>query len=68
MKASVLFYEEPNSVPVVYMLRGFKKKRNLKSVNLVNQKITKYLKKKTIYMLQENFKYILLYLDYVMSF
>ena len=36
MKASVLIYEKLNFVPGVYMLKGFKK-RNLKSVNLVNQ-------------------------------
>ena len=36
MKASVLIYEKPNFVSVVYMLKGFKK-RHLKRVNLVNQ-------------------------------
>ena len=36
MKVSVLIYEKLNFVPGVYMLKGFKK-RNLKSVNLVNQ-------------------------------
>ena len=37
MKASVLIFEKLNFVPVVYMLKGFKK-RNLKRVNLVNQR------------------------------
>ena len=36
MKASVLIYKKLYFVPVVYMLKGFKK-RNLKRVNLVNQ-------------------------------
>ena len=35
MKASVLIFEKLNFVPVVYMLKGFKK-RNLKRVHLVN--------------------------------
>ena len=35
MKASVLIHEKLNFVPVVYMLKGFKK-CNLKRVNLVN--------------------------------
>ena len=38
MKASVLIYEELNFVPVVCMLKGFKK-RNAKRVNLVNQPV-----------------------------
>ena len=37
MKVSVLIYEKLNFVPVVYMLKGFKK-YNLKRVNLVNQR------------------------------
>ena len=37
MKASVLVYEKLNIVSVVYMLKGFKK-RNLKRVNLLNQR------------------------------
>ena len=37
MKASVLIYEKINFAPVVSMLKGFKK-RNLKRVNLVNQR------------------------------
>ena len=44
MKASVLVYEKPNFVPLVYMLKGLKK-RNLERVNLVNQRTRrKYLK------------------------
>ena len=37
MKASVLNFEKVNFVPVVYMLKRFKI-RNLKRVNLVNQR------------------------------
>ena len=37
MKASVLIYEKLNFALVVYMLKGFKK-RNLKRLNLVNQR------------------------------
>ena len=40
MKASVLIYEKLNFVSVVYMLKGFKK-RNLKRVNLVNQRASR---------------------------
>ena len=40
MKASVLIYEKLNFVSVVYMLKGFKK-RNLKGVNLVNQRASR---------------------------
>ena len=40
MKASVLIYEKLNFIPVVYMLKGFKK-RNLKRVNLVNQRASR---------------------------
>ena len=36
IKASVLIYEKLNFVPVLYMLKRFKK-HNLKRVNLVNQ-------------------------------
>ena len=39
MKASVLTYEKLNFVPGVYMLKRFKK-RNLKKVNLPNQRAT----------------------------
>ena len=37
MKVSVSVYEKLHFVSVVYMLKGFKK-RNLKRVNLVNQR------------------------------
>ena len=37
MKALVLIYDKLNFVPVVYMLKRFKK-RNSKRVNLVNQR------------------------------
>ena len=37
MKASVLTYEKLNFAPGVYMLKRFKK-RNLKKVNLPNQR------------------------------
>ena len=40
MKASVLIYEKLNFVSVAYMLKGFKK-RNLKRVNLVNQRASR---------------------------
>ena len=40
MKASVLIYEKLNFVSVVYMLKGYKK-RNLKRVNLVNQRASR---------------------------
>ena len=40
MKASVLVYEKPNFVPLVYMLKGLKK-RNLERVNLVNQRTSR---------------------------
>ena len=40
MKALVLIYEKLNFVPVVYMLKGFKK-RNSKRVNLVNQRASR---------------------------
>ena len=40
MKASVLIFEKLNFIPVVYMLKGFKK-RNLKRVNLVNQRASR---------------------------
>ena len=40
MKASVLIYEKLSFVLVVYMLKGFKK-RNLKRVNLVNQRASR---------------------------
>ena len=40
MKTSVLIYEKLNFVSVVYMLKGFKK-RNLKGVNLVNQRASR---------------------------
>ena len=40
MKASVLIYEKLNFVPVVYMLKGLKK-RDLKRVNLVNQRASR---------------------------
>ena len=40
MKALVLIYEKLNFIPVVYMLKGFKK-RNLKRVNLVNQRASR---------------------------
>ena len=36
MKASAFMFEKLNFVPVVYMLKGFKK-HNLKRVNLINQ-------------------------------
>ena len=37
LEASVLIYKKHNCVPVVYMLKGFKK-LNLKRVNLVNHR------------------------------
>ena len=37
IKASVLIYEKLNFVPGVYMVKGWKK-RNLKRVNLANQR------------------------------
>ena len=40
MKASVLIFEKLNFVPVVYMLKGFKK-RNLKRINLVKQRASR---------------------------
>ena len=40
MNASVLIYEKLDFVSVVYMLKGFKK-RNLKRVNLVNQRASR---------------------------
>ena len=40
MKASVLIYEKLNFVPVVYILKGLKK-RDLKRVNLVNQRASR---------------------------
>ena len=40
MKASVLIYEKLIFVSAVYMLKGFKK-RNLKKVNLVNQRASR---------------------------
>ena len=40
IKDSVLIYEKLNFVSVVYMLKGFKK-RNLKRVNLVNQRASR---------------------------
>ena len=39
MKVSVLIYEKLNSLPVVYMLKIFKK-CNSKRVNLVNQRMS----------------------------
>ena len=44
MKTSVLIYEKFNFVSVVYMLKEFKK-RNLKWVNLVNQRASRRKKK-----------------------
>ena len=40
MKTSVLIYEKLNFVPVVCMLKGFKK-RNLKRVGLVNHRASR---------------------------
>ena len=40
MKVSVLIYEKLNSLPVVYMLKIFKK-CNSKRVNLVNQRMSR---------------------------
>ena len=40
MKASVLIYEKLNFVPVIYMLKEFKK-HNLKRVNVVNQRASR---------------------------
>ena len=40
MKVSVSVYEKLHFVSVVYMLKGFKK-RNLKRVNLVNQRASR---------------------------
>ena len=40
MKASVLIYEKLNFVSVVYMLKGLKK-RNVKRVNLVNERASR---------------------------
>ena len=40
MKASVLIYEKLNFVPVVYILKGLKK-RDLKRINLVNQRASR---------------------------
>ena len=40
MKASVLIYDKLIFISVVYMLKGFKK-RNLKKINLVNQRASR---------------------------
>ena len=40
IKASVLIYEKLNFVPVIYMLKEFKK-HNLKRVNVVNQRASR---------------------------
>ena len=40
MKASVLIYEKLNFISVVCMVKGFEK-RNLKRVNLVNQRASR---------------------------
>ena len=80
MKASELIYEKVNFVPVVCMLKGFKKsnlkkgqfskpaskmEKQTKATNIVGKKkclrMTKYLKKKIIYMFLEKYKYILVY-------
>ena len=62
MKVSVLICEKLNSLPVVYMLKGFKK-RNLKRVNLVNQRRSQKNKlRRQILQGKKNVHYIYIYI------